>query len=84
MTSGYLLKKLRICSGYGVRELANLLSVSPSYISDLERNYRAFLSPKKLVKFCKIYNLDYKRIYPIVVKLKVKKIFTRIKKSNVN
>ncbi len=54
LTLGKAIKAIRLCNGHEKQsEFAKLLSVSPSYLSDLEHD-RKEVSPKKAAEFARI------------------------------
>ena len=58
LTFGNYIRKLRIEAGLGLREVARMLEISPSYLNDIEKNKRS--APKSTItsKIAKILNAD--------------------------
>lgn len=57
MKFGEILKKLRISKGVSLRKLADMINVSATYLSDVERGLRKPLSSDHLDKIAEILNL---------------------------
>lgn len=59
-TFGGYIRNLRIKSGFGLRELARSLGMSPTYLNDLEKQKRNAPRPEVVAKITKLLNADEK------------------------
>lgn len=63
---GYYIKKKRLQKNMGLRELAEVLNISPAYLSNLEAGKHSMTNPLLLKKISKILNIDHLKLYKII------------------
>jgi len=66
---GSLLRKYRRQAGYGLREFAALLELSPTYISRVENGYIAPPTTERLHTMAKVLRVDADELYGAAGKL---------------
>jgi transcriptional regulator with XRE-family HTH domain len=59
-TFGEMMRNLRLKAGKTMGDMARYLSVSVTYVSDVERGTRAPLTPEKILKVADYLNVDSK------------------------
>lgn len=63
---GYYIKKKRLEKNIGLRELAEILKISPAYLSNLEAGKHSMTNPLLLKKISKVLNIDHLKLYKII------------------
>jgi len=62
ITFGDFIRELRLEFGFGLREFARKLEISPSYLNDIEKQKRAAPKASIVYEIAKLLNADIKRI----------------------
>jgi L-glutamine-phosphate cytidylyltransferase len=62
---GVLIRKSRIKKGIGQRELANRISVAPSYLNDIEKNKRSAPKKELIKKISDILEINLELLYDL-------------------
>ena len=63
---GYYIKNKRLQKNIGLREMAELLQISPAYLSNLESGKHSMTNPLLLKKISKILNIDHLKLFKII------------------
>lgn len=63
---GYYIKNKRLQKNIGLREMADLLSISPAYLSNLEAGKHSMTNPLLLKKISKILEIDHLKLFKII------------------
>lgn len=63
---GYYIKKKRLQKKIGLREMAELLHISPAYLSNLESGKHTMTNPLLLKKISKILEVDQLKLFKII------------------
>ena len=66
-TFGKILRKFRMQSGIGLRELARLIDKSPGYLSDVEQDNVPPPSEEVIVNIAAALNIDKNRLQGLVI-----------------
>ena len=60
---GYYIKNKRLQKNIGLREMAELLQISPAYLSNLESGKHSMTNPLLLKKISKVLNIDHLKLF---------------------
>ncbi|ERK67500.1 DNA-binding helix-turn-helix protein [Leptotrichia sp. oral taxon 215 str. W9775] len=63
---GYYIRNKRLQKNIGLREMAELLHISPAYLSNLESGKHSMTNPLLLKKISKILNVDHLKLFKII------------------
>jgi toxin-antitoxin system, antitoxin component, xre family len=63
---GYYIKNKRLQKNIGLREMAELLQISPAYLSNLESGKHSMTNPLLLKKISKVLNIDHLKLFKII------------------
>ena len=63
---GYYIRNKRLQKNIGLREMAELLKISPAYLSNLESGKHSMTNPLLLKKISKILNVDPLKLFKII------------------
>jgi toxin-antitoxin system, antitoxin component, xre family len=63
---GYYIKNKRLQKNIGLREMAELLRISPAYLSNLESGKHSMTNPLLLKKISKVLNIDHLKLFKII------------------
>ena len=63
---GYYIKNNRLQKNIGLREMAELLQISPAYLSNLESGKHSMTNPLLLKKISKVLNIDHLKLFKII------------------
>ena len=63
---GYYIKNKRLQKNIGLREMAELLQISPAYLSNLESGKHSMTNPLLLKKISKVLNIDHLERFKII------------------
>ena len=63
---GYYIRNNRLQKNIGLREMAELLHISPAYLSNLESGKHSMTNPLLLKKISKILNVDHLKLFKII------------------
>ena len=63
---GYYIKNKRLQKNIGLREMAELLQISPAYLSNLESGKHSVTNPLLLKKISKVLNIDHLKLFKII------------------
>ena len=63
---GYYIKNKRLQKNRGLREMAELLQISPAYLSNLESGKHSMTNPLLLKKISKVLNIDHLKLFKII------------------
>ena len=63
---GYYIRNKRLQKNIGLREMAELLKISPAYLSNLESGKHSMTNPLLLKKISKILNVDHLKLFKII------------------
>lgn len=63
---GYYIKNKRLQKNIGLREMADILKISPAYLSNLEAGKHSMTNPLLLKKISKVLNIDHLKLFKII------------------
>ena len=63
---GYYIKNRRLQKNIGLREMAEILNISPAYLSNLESGKHSMTNPLLLKKISKVLNIDHLKLFKII------------------
>ena len=63
---GYYIKNKRLQKNIGLREMAEMLKISPAYLSNLESGKHNMTNPLLLKKIAKILKIDHLKLFKII------------------
>ncbi|MDO5089234.1 MAG: helix-turn-helix transcriptional regulator [Leptotrichiaceae bacterium] len=63
---GYYIKNKRLKKNIGLREMAELLKISPAYLSNLESGKHSMTNPLLLKKISKVLDVDHLKLFKII------------------
>jgi len=63
---GYYIRNKRLQKNIGLREMAELLHISPAYLSNLESGKHSMTNPLLLKKISNILNVDHLKLFKII------------------
>ena len=63
---GYYIRNKRLQKNIGLREMAELLKISPAYLSNLESGKHSMTNPLLLKKIAKILKIDHLKLFKII------------------
>lgn len=63
---GYYIKNKRLQKNIGLREMADLLNISPAYLSNLEAGKHSMTNPLLLKKISKVLKVDHLKLFKII------------------
>ena len=63
---GYYIKNKTLQKNIGLREMAELLQISPAYLSNLESGKHSMTNPLLLKKISKVLNIDHLKLFKII------------------
>ena len=63
---GYYIKNRRLQKNIGLREMAEILNISPAYLSNLESGKHSMTNPLLLKKISKVLNRDHLKLFKII------------------
>ena len=63
---GYYIKNKRLQKKIGLREMAEMLKISPAYLSNLESGKQNMTNPLLLKKIAKILKIDHLKLFKII------------------
>ena len=63
---GYYIKNKRLQKNIGLREMADILNISPAYLSNLEAGKHSMTNPLLLKKISKVLNIDHLKLFKII------------------
>ncbi|AMD95301.1 helix-turn-helix domain-containing protein [Leptotrichia sp. oral taxon 847] len=63
---GYYIKNKRLQKNIGLREMADMLNISPAYLSKLEAGKHTMTNPLLLKKISKVLEVDHLKLYKII------------------
>ena len=63
---GYYIKNRRLQKNIGLREMAELLQISPAYLSSLESGKHSMTNPLLLKKISKVLDIDHLKLFKII------------------
>ena len=63
---GYYIKNRRSQKNIGLREMAEILNISPAYLSNLESGKHSMTNPLLLKKISKVLNIDHLKLFKII------------------
>ena len=63
---GYYIRNKRLQKNIGLREMSELLHISPAYLSNLESGKHSMTNPLLLKKISKILNVDHLKLFKII------------------
>ena len=63
---GYYIKNRRLQKNIGLREMAEILNISPAYLSILEYGKHSMTNPLLLKKISKVLNIDHLKLFKII------------------
>ena len=75
---GYYIRNKRLQKNIGLREMAELLKISPAYLSNLESGKHSMTNPLLLKKISKILNVYHLKLFKIIeelMKMEPEKVF---------
>ena len=63
---GYYIRNKRLQKNIGLREMADILNISPAYLSNLEAGKHSMTNPLLLKKISKVLNIDHLKLFKII------------------
>lgn len=63
---GYYIKNKRLQKKIGLREMAEMLKISPAYLSNLESGKHSMTNPLLLKKISRILEIDHLKLFKII------------------
>ena len=63
---GYYIKNRRLQKNIGLREMAEILNISPAYLSNLQSGKHSMTNPLLLKKISKVLNIDHLKLFKII------------------
>ena len=63
---GYYIKNRRLQKNIGLREMAEILNISPAYLSNLESGKHSMTNTLLLKKISKVLNIDHLKLFKII------------------